>query len=46
MSIKEQMPELGSNMLRGVLQSQGIHVPVTRLQQCLRDVDPINTVMR
>ena len=44
--IKRDMPEIGYNMMRGLLQSQGIHVSIPRIQQCIREVDPINTAMR
>ena len=44
--IKQDMPEIGYNMMRGVLRSRGIYVSIPRLQQCISDVDPINTAMR
>ena len=32
-AITHDMPEIGYNMLRGVLRSQGINVPIVRIQQ-------------
>ena len=40
------MPEIGYNMLKGVLRSQGINVPIVRIQQCIREVDSINISLR
>ena len=45
-TIKQDMPEIGYNLMRGVLRSRGIHVSIPRIQQCISDVDPINTAMR
>ena len=45
-SIKRDMPDIGYNMMRGILRSRGIHVSIPRIQQCISDVDPINTAMR
>ena len=45
-SIKCNMPDIGYNMMRGILRSRGIHVSIPRIQQCISDVDPINTAMR
>ena len=45
-SVKRDMPEIGYNMMRGILRSRGIHVPIPRIQQCISNVDPINTAMR
>ena len=44
--IKQDMPEIGYNMVRGMLRSYGVHVPISRIQQCISDVDPINTALR
>ena len=44
--IKHDMPEIGYNMLKGILRSRGINVPIIRIQQCIREVDPINTSLR
>lgn len=44
--IKQGMPEIGYNMMRGVLLSRGIHVSIPRIQQCVSAVDPINTALR
>ena len=46
MKIKHDMPEIGYNMLRGVLRAQGIHVSISRVQQCLSQIDPVNTALR
>jgi hypothetical protein len=46
MVIKSDMPEIGYSMMRGMLRSKGIFVPVLRIQQCLREVDPVNTALR
>ena len=43
--VKQDMPEIGYNM-RGVLRSRGIYVSIPRIQQCISDIDPINTAMR
>ena len=45
-SVKRDMPDIGYNMMRGILHSRGIHVSISRIQQCISDVDPINTAMR
>ena len=44
--IKQEMPDLGQSMLRGVLESRGVHVPMIRIRDCLSEVDPINTALR
>ena len=44
--IKQDMPDIGYNMIRGVLRSRSIHVSIPRIQQALHDVDPINTALR
>ena len=44
--IKQEMPDLWQSMLRGVLESRGIHVPMIRVRDCLSEVDPINTALR
>jgi hypothetical protein len=45
-AVKRDMPEIGYNMMRGVLRSRGIHVSIPRIQQCISDIDPINTALR
>ena len=45
-SIKHDMPDIGYNMMRGILCSHGIHVSIPCIQQRISDVDPINTAMR
>ena len=45
-AIKSDMPDVGYNMMKGMLRSKGIYVPVLRIQQCLREIDPINTALR
>ena len=37
---KKEMPDIGQTMLRGVLESKGIHVSTTRLRECLSNLDP------
>ena len=44
--IKRIMPEAGRNMLRGVLQSKGIHVSMVRIRDSIAQVDPVNTALR
>ena len=44
--IKRIMPEAGQNMLRGVLQSKGIHVSMVRIRDSIAQVDPVNTALR
>ena len=44
--IKLSLPECGQSMVRGILNSQGIYVPTTRIRECLAAVDPINTALR
>ena len=41
--VKREMPDLGQSMVKGVLESRGIHVSTTRIRECLFLVDPINT---
>lgn len=45
-SLKQDMPEVGYNMMRGILRSQGIHVSTSRIQQCISEIDPICTALR
>ena len=45
-TIKKDMPEIGYNLMRGVLRSRGIHQSIPRIEQCISHVDPINTAMR
>lgn len=45
-AIKEDMPEIGYNMMKGILRSRGIHVSIPRIQACISDIDPVNTAMR
>ena len=45
-AIKQDMPDVGYNMLKGVLRARGIHVSIPRIQQSLHEVDPINTALR
>lgn len=40
------MPDVGQNMLRGVLSSRGIYIPTVRLRECLNQLDPINCALR
>lgn len=40
------MPEAGQNIIRGLLQARNIYVPMTRIRECIIEVDPINTAMR
>lgn len=44
--IKKEMPDVGQSMLKGVLESRGVHVPMIRIRECLSEVDPINTALR
>ena len=44
--LKQEMPEIGYNMMRGILRSWGIHVSTSRIQQCISEIDPINTALR
>ena len=37
--IKREMPDLGQTMIRGVLESKGIHLSTTCLRECLSVVD-------
>ena len=43
--IKREMPELGQSMIRGVLESRGIHVSTTRIRECLFQIDSINNTL-
>ena len=45
-SLKREMPEVGYNMMRGILRSRGIHVSTSRIQQCISEIDPIYTALR
>lgn len=45
-AIKRDMPDIGYNMMKGVLQARGIYVSIPRIQQSLHVVDPINTALR
>lgn len=40
------MPEAGQNMIRGILSSQGIHVPIIRVREAIHAVDPVNAALR
>ena len=44
--IQQGMPDIGQSMLRGILNSRGIHVSTVRLRECLSEVDPINSALR
>ena len=44
--VKLSLPECGQSMIRGILNSQGIYVPTTRIRECLAAVDPVNTALR
>ena len=44
--IKRVMPDAGQTMVRGMLRSQGIHVSITRIRDCIAEVDPVNTALR
>lgn len=44
--IKKDMPDIGYNMMRGVLQARGIYVSIPRIQKSISEVDPINTALR
>jgi len=44
--IRQEMPDIGQSMLKGVLNSRGIHVSTVRLRECLSEVDPINSALR
>lgn len=44
--IKRVMPEAGQNIVRGSLEARNIHVQMTRIQNCISQVDPINTALR
>ena len=41
--IKRSMPDAGQNMIKGILR---IHVPLTRIRECISEVDPISTALR
>lgn len=45
-SIKRFMPDAGMRMVRGVLRSQGISVPIVRIREALYVVDPLGTSLR
>ena len=44
--VKRVMPDAGQTMVKGILRSQGIHVPVVRVRENVSRVDPINTPLR
>ena len=44
--IVHTMPDAGQNMIKGILRGEGIHVSVTRIRECISEVDPINTALR
>ena len=41
--IVHTMPDAGQNMVKGILRGEGIHVSVTRIRECISEVNPINT---
>ena len=45
-AIKQDMPDIGYNMTKGVLRARGIHVSIPRIQQSLQEIDPVNTALR
>jgi len=45
-AVKLIMPDAGQSMIRGVLLARGVNVPLSRLQECILVVDPINTALR
>ena len=44
--IQEEMPNVGQNMLRGILKAKGIHISMVRLRDCLSDMNPVNAALR
>ena len=44
--IQQGMPDIGQGMLRGVLNSRGIHVSTVRLRECLSELNPVNSALR
>lgn len=36
------MPDVGCNMLRGLLRAEGVHVSIPRIRQCVHEIDPVN----
>ena len=44
--IVHTMPDAGQNMIKGILRGEGIHVSVTRIRECISEVDPINNALR
>lgn len=44
--IKQGFPDIGQSMLKGMLESRGVHIPTARLRECLSEVDPVNTALR
>ena len=43
--IQQEMPNLGQNMLRGVLKAKGIHISMVRLRDCLSDMSPVSAAL-
>ena len=44
--IVHTMPDAEQNMVKGILRGEGIHVSVTRIRECISEVNPINTTLR
>ena len=44
--IKQEFPDIGQTMLKGMLESRGVNISTTRLRECLSEVDPVNTALR
>ncbi len=40
--IKQDMPDIGYNMTRGVLQARGVYFTIPRILHSLQEVDPMN----
>lgn len=44
--IKIMMPDVGQNMMKGLLEAKGIYISMIRIRECIAEVDPVNTAMR
>ena len=44
--IRQEMPEIGQSMLRGVLNARGVYVSMVRLHDCLSEMDPASAALR
>lgn len=44
--LRQDFPYIGQVMVMGILQSRGLQVSRSRVRECIRQTDPLNTALR